>query len=461
MKIIQSFWAAKQNYRETSFGWNLPRFHAISWALSCIQLSKFYEVELYTDKLGYEFLIEKLKLPYSKVHVVLNDLDDFHKDFWALPKIKAYLVQNEPFLHVDGDVFIWEKFSDELLKSGIITQNLEITTEYYKAMWREIYPNLDFIPAEIEGYVSSKNNFACNMGIFGGNDLAFIQKYSRKSFEFAERNKKLSDKISGGNFNIFFEQVLLYEILQIENKESNFLIDEVSQDNEYTGFGNFDEVPFTRTYLHLLGFYKRVYSVCKLMEVYFISYFPNIFKNVVELFSENYLSFNNSLKYEFSLEENIQRYNSFLDSSLNEAVDDNYLLNRDISCIRQHEFLNDCITNDKNFLISRLKGNMVENISDEELMYNKNFHDSPDVRKVLIVEELNGEKSIIHIDDIDEIILEKLENEILYFDLKKQMLDLLDEDAQEIYNDFLKMINDRIIYYLKNRIIIVKNQKLA
>ena len=81
MKIIQSFWAGKLQFTEESFGWQHSRFHALSWALSCLQLSKYYAVELYTDTIGYEFLIKKLNLPYAKVHIVLDELNNFSTDF--------------------------------------------------------------------------------------------------------------------------------------------------------------------------------------------------------------------------------------------------------------------------------------------------------------------------------------------------------------------------------------------
>ncbi len=93
-------------------------------------------------------------------------------------------------------------------------------------MWKNLYPHLNFVPEEFEGYVAQQNNFACNMGIFGGSDIYFLQKYSDKAFEFAEKNKNLPEKVSGSNFNIFFEQVLLHEIMLLEKKKSSYLIDE-------------------------------------------------------------------------------------------------------------------------------------------------------------------------------------------------------------------------------------------
>mgnify|MGYP000084925178 FL=1 len=70
MKIVQTFWSGGANPLEKAYGWPLPEYNMMSWVLSCLSLRKYYDdVELYTDKLGYELLIEKLRLPYTYVHV--------------------------------------------------------------------------------------------------------------------------------------------------------------------------------------------------------------------------------------------------------------------------------------------------------------------------------------------------------------------------------------------------------
>lgn len=70
MKIVQTFWSGGANPLEKAYGWPLSEYNMMSWVLSCLSLRKYYDdVELYTDKLGYELLIEKLRLPYTYVHV--------------------------------------------------------------------------------------------------------------------------------------------------------------------------------------------------------------------------------------------------------------------------------------------------------------------------------------------------------------------------------------------------------
>lgn len=189
MRIIQTFWSGnKDTILDASYGWYNSMYHIMGWVLSSNLLSKLYnELELYTDKKGYELLITELKLPYTKVHVLLDDLNTYDSNLWALSKLHVYSLQKKPFLHVDGDVFIWEKFDKNLLQSKLIVQNLERGTDYYKNKWIKLKEDFVFIPEEIlEEESKSENMYAYNFGIFGGSDLKFIEKYTNLSFKFVK-----------------------------------------------------------------------------------------------------------------------------------------------------------------------------------------------------------------------------------------------------------------------------------
>src|ERR1700749_4013895 len=105
MKIVQSFWSApylfsKKESPGSRFngGWPEKRFNYFSWALSCLQLSKFYtDVELITDSRGKDLLIDKMALPYTTVKVRLDELDRYDPGLWALGKILSYAQNDEPF----------------------------------------------------------------------------------------------------------------------------------------------------------------------------------------------------------------------------------------------------------------------------------------------------------------------------------------------------------------------------
>ncbi len=275
MKIVQSFWSGNKDCLKDGYGWLCPIYHFASWILSCNQLRVYYDdVILVTDKAGYDILINRLHLPYSDVIVCLDELSKYNSNLWALAKIKAYEVLDEPFIHVDGDVFVWEQFDSCLGNHDLIVQNTEVTTAYYRTMWNEIRPAIDILPGAMEKYDQDVNNKAYNMGIFGGNDISFIKEYCKQAFDFVEQNLEKVNKLKGINFNIFFEQVLLHGLATHYGKDVATYIKEDIGDNEYQGFADFDNVPEGRKYLHLLGFYKRIPMVCNKMLAYIIKYYP-------------------------------------------------------------------------------------------------------------------------------------------------------------------------------------------
>lgn len=452
MKIIQSFWAGNiEKATKDSYGWLHPKYNWMSWILSANQLNKFYDVELYTDKLGYEILIQKLQLPYSKVHVVLDDLNTYHPDLWALAKIKAYSLQQEPFLHVDGDVFIWDQFPEEFSNAELIAQNLEITTEYYENMWEEISPNLEFTPSEMQDYANGSSKLACNMGIVGGSNINFFKEYTHTSFEFVDRNKNIWDNINCVNFNIFFEQVLFHEFTRQNKNSLSFQFQEVFRDNEYHGLADFNAVPFQKNYLHLIGFYKRNPLTCNQLENYVLKYYPEYYQGL-ENIDPDYL---NSLKstlpdYSFSTEENtaiIAQFESNL--TTNSKVDKNYLFQRDLFSLEQpmkYYFLR---MESHNFNLKHLQGWKI----------NSQNEDSENQEIELL--EFDESKAFHPVDDLDLMILQLTQNSISHNDLLHQMINALDEEAISMKDQFVQLIHHRITYFLTHKILAILPANLS
>jgi hypothetical protein len=258
----------------------------MSWALSVLQLRNFYnEVELYTDHTGYEFLIKKLELPYTDTHIVLDELNSFHKELWALPKVKVYGIQTKEFLHVDGDVFIWRPFPKDFLTKPIVTQNIEKGTTYYSKILAKLHSRLKYFPTAISTNRKKTDEvFAYNAGIFGGSDTDFIKLYSNEAIRFIENNLDGFNQITVSDFNVVFEQYLFYCLVQEHEKVVDCLFKETVYDLSYKGFADFSEVPFDRWYLHLLGFYKRVHKVCDQMAAYLRLNYPEYYYRILLLF---------------------------------------------------------------------------------------------------------------------------------------------------------------------------------
>lgn len=318
MKIVQSFWSGKNNtIRE--FGWLSPKHHLLGWILSANQLRNHYEkLELVTDSFGYELLIDQMKLPYTSVRVELDELNSYPTDLWALAKIKAYDLQNEPFLYVDSDVFIWKHFPKNLLAADLIVQNREIITKFSIERWNKISPHLSYIPNSLEGLNLGNVVNSCNMGIFGGHNLEFIKEYTRQAFSFVNKNINSLNKFNLIDFNMFFEQVL-FQMLALENEKSvSTLLSKDIIDNRYSGLDDFDSIPHRKNYLHLLGTSKRRIINCKKMETYVLKYYPKSYKRLEALLNEP--SLYSLTRYNYNLKENKTLSSSYLKLLLNHST---------------------------------------------------------------------------------------------------------------------------------------------
>lgn len=447
MKIIQSFWSGQNNDIRDSRGWLSYEYHWLGWILSCNQLRKFYdEVELYTDSFGYEILIEKLQLPYTKIHVILDEMNKYPKDLWAIAKIKAYQLQDKPFLHIDGDVFIWNQFPTELLSEGLIAQNLENTTDYYREMWNNINPHLNYIPYEIMNFHKGLTNLGCNMGIVGGNDIDFIQEYCRKSFDFVDKNKGSWQKFNLFNFNIFFEQELFYEMAVMKNKSISYLFDEVWGDNTYIGFANFQDIPHKRFYLHLLGNFKRRKNVCRFLENHVLKYYPEYFVKLKELIPEKF-DFCDS-NFIFSIENIENLIQIFKNDVLNNKLTLNKetLLIRDLLSISLFEKFDEMLEKNTDIVLILLDCYEIDTEEDIANFGNNN----------LKVQDYNGGYITYDLDEIDQLMLYELQKPILLSQFLGNMKSHLDDGISENeLNDFNSLLINRLRYFLECKVILI------
>ena len=121
---------------------------------------------------------------------------------WALSKIKTYSMQTEPFIHVDGDVFITEPLPERVTDAPLVAQNREIGTIYYRRMMDRIleHPSIR-LPDYIGKGLKEESVASYNMGFFGGTDLDFIHRYCREVFRFMEENRMYDPTIVFFNDN--------------------------------------------------------------------------------------------------------------------------------------------------------------------------------------------------------------------------------------------------------------------
>jgi hypothetical protein len=294
MKIIQSLWV-KPNLKKANLnisdrnkgGWIDKKYNYMSWTLSCLQFKKYYDkVELVTDTLGYDLLINKLGLPYTKVDVCLDVLNDYHPDLWALGKIYAYSMQNEPFIHADGDIFIYKKFEDSFEKSALIAQNIEQGFGYYDEVFKLLEDNFEYIPNFLkESKIKNNEIVSVNAGLLGGSDLDFIKEYTTEAFKFVDSNTSKLEKVNIGMFNTIFEQFLFHSIAEKKGTDISYYLSDVN--HAFDGLADFTALPKKGTYIHTVGVYKRMRYIGDLLAHRLLTDYPDYYYKILNLIRTN------------------------------------------------------------------------------------------------------------------------------------------------------------------------------
>lgn len=263
MKLIHSYWSKpffdqdnETDYRFRHFG-GFPEaflFYA-AWSYSCLSIQKYYpNLHLITDDRGLEIFRDILKLPYASFSTEMNAMNSYPKSMWALGKLHAYRIQEEPFCHIDGDVFFFGKVLDPVLDAKILAQSFDYNEILYQAIHADVHDNFNKVPEEYQADLSEKIKLI-NAGVIGGHDLKFYQNYCAKAFELIDNNlDKLEDK-KRVNLNLYCEQFLFSNLVKQQERDIQFLFPKMLK-SEYD-LTEFHMAPEHSQYVHLASTLKR------------------------------------------------------------------------------------------------------------------------------------------------------------------------------------------------------------
>lgn len=293
MKIVHSLWSKpalkrKKGTEKTSGGWRHEKYYYMSWALSCLCFKEQYgNIELVTDIRGKKLLIDTLKLPYTSVRVELDVLNHYPSELWAVGKLFAYFLQNEPFIHVDGDVYIWEKFKPDLESAPLIGQHLERVEGHYNFGMKQLHKLGVSLPPEFEEDFQIQKKFnATNAGILGGNKVDFFKEYVERAFWFIDKNlHKIDSSIIGANYALIYEQYLFSVLARAKKIEVHHYIGGNGEDiGQVT---NFMRKYGENKFVHLLGDSKSVFDNCRELEMQLRCEYPEYHETIMEFLNAN------------------------------------------------------------------------------------------------------------------------------------------------------------------------------
>jgi len=301
MDFIQSFWidTEVESPEKSTGGWLDPTFHYLSWILSCSLIhEKYGSVSLFCNSAGKSILVDSLRLPYKKIDLSIDSMDFPSSKIWVFKKLYIYSIQNAPFLHIDGDVFLFENLPDTILNNPISIQNFEKDFLSYREIDRWIRSTIS-LPCEFDG---NQSCMAINVGIVGGTEVRRFSEFYRHLVKFYSSNCVDLDQLcsKSGDLNRYIEQLLLYNFLTNSGVNIKPVIANNIYNSAYIGFARLERYPHLK-YAHLMSRFKLDRSLCHHLASIVYKRYPNKFFDLKELLGDDFDAALDEIKYKIPI----------------------------------------------------------------------------------------------------------------------------------------------------------------
>jgi hypothetical protein len=217
MRAVWSFWHEPwAGYRADA--WGSETSHLLSWVLSFELARRHYPTSsLVADDAGARILVDGLGLDFDTVSLALNDLRGCDPCWWSIGKLAAVAEQEEPFVHIDSDVFLWKALPARLVAAPVFAQNPEpfALGDYYKP---EVFERAlagrrgAWLPEEWGWYATTSSTRGECCGIVGGTRPDFLRHWARQGLRLVTEpgNRSVLDALSDRpTLMVTLEQYLL------------------------------------------------------------------------------------------------------------------------------------------------------------------------------------------------------------------------------------------------------------
>lgn len=137
----------------------------------------FPETEFVTDMRGAE-IAKLLGWPFTQVSTALEHWPaDGLTHIWALGKLVACALQEQPFVQFDGDVLLFKPLPKRLTRQRLIAQSPDFPHYYTSRDMRAAQVVADFAP----------DGTAYNAGLLGGSDVALVRAFAWAGLDLARK----------------------------------------------------------------------------------------------------------------------------------------------------------------------------------------------------------------------------------------------------------------------------------
>lgn len=188
--------------------------------LSVQHSRKFYKTELYCDEASKNFFYDH-DVKFDNVFV-LDEIENYDGEIYAIPKMITYSKQTEPYIHLDFDTIILR----------YLTFDKDVTFGYYDEDYSP-YTIIKYSPFVYNTYINSFENYVKNYYApdeylqwrwmkFPNNSLFAVNDYIFVSQSYSEILERLKDVTllpdSETNIGQFIEQFLIVSYLDSNKK---------------------------------------------------------------------------------------------------------------------------------------------------------------------------------------------------------------------------------------------------
>jgi hypothetical protein len=165
-----------------------------------------YNTCLYTDQIGYDLLSD---VNYDEI-IIFDKLllSKFNKKIWSLGKMLAMSLTQEPSIHLDFDVFLFQKLDNDILTKNSFCLYSEPWITKHILKFTEEAPKLENIKIN--------NSLSMNFAIVGGQNFKAMNDVCNKLIDIAILNYNTIEQMTlhrSWMGAVLFEQVLIPQLL--------------------------------------------------------------------------------------------------------------------------------------------------------------------------------------------------------------------------------------------------------
>jgi len=210
MKFIFSNWSDAVGHKTSSL--------ELAKISNFLIQAKGFETVLFADKGSIEHF---KSVPYNEIHEIKDyEMENIPKSLWSMSKLVSMSKMNEPFLHVDFDLFLF-KFDELCLKKNIVCLHSE---SYFDKNIKILQKIVGIQPEKTLNSIAR----SYNCGIIGGQNFEFLKKASNEILEYVRENKSHIEEVYSNNLNnkditiqimpVLVEQVWMFQLFKFYNE---------------------------------------------------------------------------------------------------------------------------------------------------------------------------------------------------------------------------------------------------